>query len=514
MQPINDPNYPNQNFYQNPPQQGWGYPPPPTAPFFPTKKRELVFGALTAVFGILLFNSILTGGFQLGFAVFTVVCTVCSVLYLQCAGCRLKCYPAAVLLLCLGITAAFARSDDGFVKFVLFLFLVTGINLGLCLQAGQNYWAPGGIGCVLDAPRTVFLMGLGRLPEAFRGLRNASRSSGKAGKKTGAMVLGLGIALIVLCVLVPLLASADAAFEGVIELLPTFDLTELIVSVIFGSALACFLYTRAVALRHNPKTGPAGRFGGKGLPVLTVNTVLIAVAAVYLVYLFSQLAYLSGGFSGVLPEQYTRAEYARRGFFEMALLCAINLGLIALSVGLVAKKQRAPLSVRLLCLFVGTVTLFLVSTASAKMFFYIGGYGLTRLRVLTEVVTIFLGIATFLVMLWLFIPKMPYMKVVFLAALVIGAAVIWADVDTVVARYNVTAYQSGALDTIDVEYLGGLGNGAVPYLAALAGDAEHPQAAAQAVQELQKREINSAGDIREWNYVNQVAGEILKPYSK
>ena len=101
---------------------------------------------------------------------------------------------------------------------------------------------------------------------------------------------------------------------------------------------------------------------------MTVNTVLIAVSVVYVVYLISQLAYFSGGFSGILPEGYTFAEYARRGFFEMAWICAINLLIMCLAVGLCSKKaDRTPIVSRLLCLFIGLVTLFLVVAASAKI---------------------------------------------------------------------------------------------------------------------------------------------------
>jgi hypothetical protein len=199
-----------------------------------------------------------------------------------------------------------------------------------------------------------------------------------------------------------------------------------------------------------------------------VNTVLVMICLVYVVYLFSQLAYFAGGLAGILPKGYTMAEYARRGFFEMGWPCGINLGLVALTVGLVRKTEKTPLSTRLLCLFIGLVTLFFVVTASAKMAMYIGSYGLTRLRVLTEVIMVFLGIATVLVCIWLFVPKMPYMKAVLLLALVMGAAVLWADVDTVVARYNVQAYQSGQLEHVDVGYLTTLSAGAVPYIAQLA----------------------------------------------
>ena len=111
------------------------------------------------------------------------------------------------------------------------------------------------------------------------------------------------------------------------------------------------------------------------------------------------------------------AEYARRGFFEMAVLCGINLALTALSTFLVRKYGRINLLTKLLCLFIGLVTLFLVCTASAKMFLYIGSFGLTRMRVLTQIVMLFLALVDLVAMVWLFAPKLPYMKFVVVAAL-------------------------------------------------------------------------------------------------
>ena len=73
-----------------------------------------------------------------------------------------------------------------------------------------------------------------------------------------------------------------------------------------------------------------------------MNTALGAVCAVYLAYLFSQLAYFVGGFSGILPEGFTRAEYARRGFFEMTCLAGVNLALMTFGVGKVRHSGRTP----------------------------------------------------------------------------------------------------------------------------------------------------------------------------
>ena len=494
-----------------PPVQPYYYTPAPVPqePPFPTGKRELIFGIFAVICGLLLCNFTVFGGFNLGFAIAAIACIACSLGYLHAGGCRLNSYSTALLGLSVVIAAGFARSGDGFVKFVLVWFILLAVNLALCLVAKQNLRSPAGLSSLIDPFRAAFMLGLGELSPAFRGLAGLVRSGGSAVKKAGAVLIGLAVALPVLGILIPLLMSADAAFSGLVGLLPDFEVGELIVTVLFGAGFACILYTEGVALRHKPKAEKTDGGAKKTVSHLTVNTVLGAVCLVYVVYLISQLAYFVGGFSGILPEEFTMAGYARRGFFEMAWLCAIDLGMIALAVGVVTKQEgKAPLATRLLCLFIGMVTVFLVVTASAKMGMYIGSYGLTRLRVLTEVIMVFLGVATALVCVWLFVPKLPYMKAILLIALTMGAVTIWADVDTVVAGYNVRAYQNGTLDSVDVYYLGTLGDGAMPYIAELAQDSDSKVAAS--AQKILDDNRESWTDFRDWNYVNWYGDQWLE----
>lgn len=283
---------------------------------YPTGKKELLFGLIIAICALALANSVCFAGFHLGYAIAQGLCILASVLYLLASGRKLSFYSGALLALSLVITAGFARSDDGFVKFVMVCFLFVAVNLGLCLQAGQNRRSPAGITSVLDAPAVFFQLGFGKLPESFRGLSNAMRNGGTASKKTGAVLLGALLSVPVLVIVVVLLVSADAAFEGLMEKLPRFDVAELVITVLLGGCTACVLYTRGAALRH-AEPGQQEKKYRTGIHPLTVNTVLVMICLVYVVYLLSQLAYFAGGLAGILPAGYTMAEYARRGFFEM-----------------------------------------------------------------------------------------------------------------------------------------------------------------------------------------------------
>ena len=480
----------------------------PSDRMFPIGKRELIFGVFLLAICLMMVNCMFFGGFQLGFAIAYVLCVLCSGAYLLSCGAKPTGYSLALLGLSIVIAASFARSADGFVKFIMVCFLFVSTNLGLSLLAGKNRHSAGDARSLGDTFSTFFGFGFGKLPSSCRGVGFAFRHSGNLGQKGGAILLGLAIAAPMLLIIVPLLIQADAAFEGIVRHLPEFSVGEIIMTILFGFCLACILFTRNTALQHAAVEQAPPKFR-KGISALTVNTVLIVICFVYCVYLVSQLAYFIGGFAGALPKDYTLAEYARRGFFEMAWLCAINLSIIVFFLWLCQKEAVAPLLTRLLCLFIGIVTLFLVATASAKMILYIQSYGLTRLRVLTQVVMVFLGIVTALVCVWLFVPKLPYMKAVVIAALVIGAAVSWADVDTLVASYNVNRYLSGTAKNVDVYYLSDLGNSAVPYIQKLSREAPDSAIREEAQTILEHWWISAPEDFRSWNYVNRGAAEIL-----
>lgn len=481
----------------------------PQPRFLPAGNKELLFGLLAVLLGLFAANMILFGGFRLGFAIAAVLSIALSWWYLHSSGCKVTPYTAALLALSLVIAAGFGWSADSEVKVWLFLFLIAGVNLAFCLMAGKNVHAPGSARSLMDAAGTFFL-GIEHMGMAGRGVVMAFRAGGAVTQRSGAVLAGLGIALPALIVVIPLLISSDAAFEGLVGLLPDFDLFEICATVIVGAFLGVYLYTRAVTLRHEePADRPQSEW--KGLQKLTMNTALGAICFVYMAYLISQLAYFVGGFSGILPEGFTRAEYARRGFFEMTCLAGINLCLMTFGVTKVQRDGRAPGSTRALCLFLGAVTEFLAASSAAKMILYINTYGLTRLRVLTMVIMVFLGLTTALICVWLYVPKLQYMKSVMLIALVLGAAVLWADVDTQVAKYNVRHYLSGDLSTVDMAHLFSLGAGAVPYMEELT-DCNDPELRSRATAFMRSWALEEADDFRELTWINHHSQEIVKKW--
>ena len=224
-------------------------PPQEPKPMFPTESRELFFALGSLISGLLLVNSVYAGGFQLGFAIAAILSIVLAAGYLLCRR-KASGYPLAILALCVVIAGSFARTDDAFVKFVMVCFLLVGTNLGFCLLAGKNRRDPSGAGTLKDAGYTFFLLGLGQMPTATRSLSDSLRNGSAVGRKSGAVLLGLCLCVPVLAILIPLLMSADAAFEALLDLAPSISLGEIFATLLFGILLALFQYARGTALGH------------------------------------------------------------------------------------------------------------------------------------------------------------------------------------------------------------------------------------------------------------------------
>ncbi len=157
----------------------------------------------------------------------------------------------------------------------------------------------------------------------------------------------------------------------------------------------------------------------------------------------------------------------------MATVCLINLGMVMAVLLMVRKKEgKEPLSARLFSLFLCVFSLLLIATAMSKMFLYIDSFGMTRLRILTSVFMVFLAVVFCAVGVRLFVRKLPYMKIALVAAVLLTAVMGFADLDRVVAKYNVEAYLSGTLDSIDMDALYMLhSDSIVPYVWRLTEDA-------------------------------------------
>ena len=189
------------------------------------------------------------------------------------------------------------------------------------------------------------------------------------------------------------------------------------------------------------------------LPAATVYTMLGLLCCLYVVFIGTQLPYFFSAFAGERPEGWlVYSEYARRGFFELCGITAINLSVLTAANLLCDKPRKDSIVLRILNCLLALLTLVLIATALSKMALYVGVYGLTVRRLLPSVFMVFLAIilgGVIALQKWQF-------SIVRLAAgvgVVMLCTLCLSNPDSLVVRYNTGRYLSGTLAVFDVGIL-------------------------------------------------------------
>lgn len=430
------------------------------------RRRDLIFAGGYLVLAVLAANGYGWYGANLGLGISMGLLTLLTAIYLWPSRKNVSLYSAVCIAGALACCVSFAWSGDAFVKT---LAILLSLTLSTCAVVQmQGLWQRGKGSFRIIGDLTWWAIGypLSRCGDALYAVFHKQAADGTVeNRKTGSVLVGLACALPLLVVLVPLLMSSDAAFAGLLERVDLGTVIEMVLSLLLGAVVFLLLFSQSFMMpRYLPQ--PSGeKLPRRGIEPLGLGAFLAVICALYVLYLISQLAYFFSGFAGILPEGFTAAEYARRGFFEMTAVCAINFLLIFLCLLTVRKKQgREPLGILLMCLFICLFSLVLIATALSKMALYIGSYGMTRLRILTSVFMLVLAVSYLCVILRLFIRRFGYMQPILAAAAAALIALSFVNCDRLIAQYNYDAWQAGELEDLDVDHLGHLGDAVVPVL--------------------------------------------------
>lgn len=430
--------------------------------------RDTVFAILTLISSVFVISLSLFGGFNLGFTVSFFALFLLTVLYMVKSKLRIKAFPIFCGSAALTLSAVFGIFNDSLINTLLFfaVFALYGVFLSLCYTDCENSRH----GIVYSVLNTLIVAPFAFLTEPFRSYGKYCKDNDKKGPNKQ-VLMGIAISIPVLLVVVPLLISSDAAFENLMVSLFSGAGT-LIAKILLGAIFALFFFSLLFVLKKGLKREEStlcGQSSYRNLPSATAVTLFTILSVFYAAYLFSQLSYFFGAFVG--EYSITPASYARRGFFELCGVCSINLGLISLITGLARRNEEGeiPLSVRISATLICVFSAIFTVTALSKMLLYISLYGLTRLRLLTSLLMVMLGLIFVGVVISLYLRKFPTAKYIITVLAVLALAVGFFDVDRTIAFYNVEHYKTGQLEEIDVEHLGGLSDSAVPYLVELLG---------------------------------------------
>lgn len=291
---------------------------------------------------------------------------------------------------------------------------------------------------------------------AFSVFRERSRS-----KKIMYALLGLVIAMPLTIVVVLLLMSSDELFSDTMRIftehLPSLS-PSLFWELVFAVPVAMYLFDALFSIR---KTVPehsevAPRY--RVFPSIAAYFAVTPICVFYLVYIIMQFVNIANAIEKTLDY----SAFARRGFFELCAIAVINLAVITLIQTFTKRNEYdvKPLALRVYTVVISLFTLLIIATAITKMLMYIGEYGMTLLRVYTSWFMILLALI-FVLIIALQIRNFVIWKAVFAVFTAMFAILCFGNFEGAIARYNISAYQSGKLSELDISEFNELGYSAV-----------------------------------------------------
>ena len=329
---------------------------------------------------------------------------------------------------------------------------------------------------LLDAVKSVFIYPFISFTKYFLTLFHWNTRSKRVGRNILFVLIGVGAALVLGVIAIALL-SFDANFKELIHIDFNWeDIPEAILKLMISVPCAALLFSafRSSEDHRLPQFSSVQRAESIGNRLKKVPAVIFLIPTmtlliIYGLFFFSQWGVYMSAFSGVLPSEYTFAEYARAGFFELCVVAFINAAFSAAFQ--IFAKDASVLSVILRKIsntLLALATLILIATALSKMVLYIKSYDLTFLRLFTSCIMVLLAIGFLLSILAQWFDRIRVFPVMLVVTCALLLAVPFLNVRGRIARYNVDSYIQRAeqgLETnkIDCDYLlYDLGDAAVP----------------------------------------------------
>jgi hypothetical protein len=338
----------------------------------------------------------------------------------------------------------------------------------------------------------------------YRGFaRLGRRRPDDSGIRVGATV---AVSFALLLVFGSLFVSADAAFaRAFTALTPDIRIDKVFRWVFLTGAAFALLGAAAFLRAAPPDVSSLDRTEGRKVRRLEWAVPLGLLTLLFAAFVAVQLTVLFGGNRHVLEtEGLTYAEYARGGFWQLCIVTALTLVVLAGAARWAPRTEPADRTLlRVVLGSLAALTLVIVASALHRMNVYTDTYGLTRLRLLVACCEAWFGFVLVLVLaagLRVRAPWLPRTAVAAGVLTLLGLA--GANPDGLIAENHVQRYER--TQRIDMAYLSDLSADAVPAITGL-DDAERRGCLLWAIG------VRMPDDEAwwEWNLGRQTAGELI-----
>ncbi len=402
---------------------------------------------------------------------------------------------AAILSLVFGLVSGAYAWINGMNLMPVYLYfhviVLSYTFLVLSLFGNHNRTLNGGI-LVLDAVKATFVYPFISFAALFTTLFRPSKGSRKFGKAVLLSVLGVVLAF-VLCLIAVSLLSYDPTFKKIFTFDFDWDDTPItIIKILFAVPLAALLFGAFASSKahkaermSSPEAAAAFTERIRKIPAVVLMIPVVSLLAIYCIFFFTQWDTYTAAFSGILPSDFTAAEYARSGFFELCGVALINTLLGVVMALFMKQTNRAAVILRKLAnSLLAIATLILIATALSKMILYVQRFDLTVLRLFVSVVLVLIaiGFCTSLLSQWIKPVKVTPILIVLVGLLLLVTP--FLNVRGRIAKYNVDAYlaraEQGVVNNkIDAFYLlNDLGSAGVPEAVRLLESGKLPETTA------------------------------------
>lgn len=437
--------------------------------------KETVFAWICYALAYLFCLSIPINSNPFGALIVIVLMFVSTFIVMLVNGKKPKIMPTLVGISALTVSACLVLTANGFLHFFAFSYSLIAYCYFLYGLSSDNRFRFSDM-IVADFIKAIFVLPFVSFSAMFRAIFSGKNS--KSGNLVLRILVGIAIA-IVPTVAVLLLLSYDSSFTKLLDKVFSFEFADILNHIVclgFGLLVGAYAYSIFISASDNKCTNALTAQSCKVklvniriAPAVTVLTAVLPVLFVYVVFFISQWQYYISGFTGVLPKEFSYAEYAREGFFQLCTVSVINLViLILISLFLKRKQDKKSVTLIALSIVISVFTLVLISTALAKMYMYIDCYGLTPKRVYATWFMAVLAVVFILVILKQFISKLKLVAISLAVLIVMFSALALSGVDSLIAKYNVDRYVDGTLKTVDIDAMSDLGDAAIPQLVRLA----------------------------------------------
>lgn len=336
----------------------------------------------------------------------------------------------------------------------IFAFMVCFLIRNMADENEWNFWdyLCGGVNAVFGA--------IGSIARPFGDGNDFARlREKKENGKAREILIGIAVAIPVVLLIGGLLMSADLVFSNMIA--KVFEGIRIPANLAGICFMLCFGFissycgVRYTAYRKDRQD--------REVKILTETTAMftvsVLVAVLYVIFCGIQIIYLFGG-GGELPAGVTYAEYARQGFFQLLVVCILNLGAV-LTMEHFFQRNRA---VDAVLTVISVCTIIMTASSGWRMILYIRAYQLTFLRV---VVLVALAVITLLMagtICYIWNRRFPLFQYGMAVVCVSYVLFAFAHVDAGIAAYDLAQIENGNTAG-DYSYLSCLSTDAAPVIA-------------------------------------------------